>query len=161
MQFVPDEEVHLAALLSNLQNPGVDEFEEHFRKTFGKTKKSKNYIPFRKLFKTLHMKVKNPWCVVTRKSSTYGPVSSQLLNAERNGLRGSELTRWRLFFLAANVRHGFGEAWGSWAVLLALSYRVGSSIFFCRGCLVCLSEATGHHRSEAKMSDEKRGGELR
>ena len=35
--------------------------------------------PFRKLFKTLHMKVKNPWCVVTRKCGTYATVSSQLL----------------------------------------------------------------------------------
>jgi len=53
MQFVPDEEVHLAALLSNLQNPGVDEFEEHFRKTFGKTKKSKNYMSLLLAMKSL------------------------------------------------------------------------------------------------------------
>jgi len=44
LQFVPGEKVDLAALLSNLQNPGVDDFEEHFRKTFGKTKQSKNYM---------------------------------------------------------------------------------------------------------------------
>ena len=30
--------------------------------------------------------------------------------------------------------------------------EVGSSIFFCRGCLVCLSQATGHHRHGSSCS---------
>jgi len=53
MQFLKGEKVDLAALLSNLQNPGVDEFEEHFRKTFGKTKKSNNYMSLLLAMKSL------------------------------------------------------------------------------------------------------------